>query len=42
VAAIFVANREPVQEILDRAKTDVLEVGSAPGTDALQELERSA
>jgi hypothetical protein len=39
-AAIFVANREPVEEILDGQEADPLEVSRSTRTDAFEKLQR--
>ena len=39
-AAVFVADRKPVQEIFDGVQPGVLEIGGAPRSDALQILQR--
>src|SRR4029077_17847628 len=38
-SAIFVAERETVQQIFDGDEAGALEIGGAAGTDALQELQ---
>jgi hypothetical protein len=40
VAAIFVPDREPVEEILDGEEADALEVGGSTRTDAFEKLQR--
>jgi len=42
VTAVFVAEREAVEEIFDREEAGALQVRGLPRTHALQELERSA
>ena len=39
MTAILVAKREPVQQIFNRGQAGVSEIGRAPGTDALEELQ---
>jgi len=39
-AAVFVADRESIQEIFDREQADALEIRRAARADPLQELER--
>jgi hypothetical protein len=41
VAAIFVAERKPVEKIFDGDEAGPFEVRGLPRTDALEELERS-
>jgi hypothetical protein len=38
-AAIFVSEREAIQEIFEREESDFFEVGRAAGTDTFQKLE---
>ena len=40
VAAILVADRKAVQQVLDRGEADALEIGRAPRPDAFQVLKR--
>ena len=40
VAAIFVADRKPVEEILDGEEADALEIGGSTRTDAFEKLQR--
>jgi hypothetical protein len=37
-ATVFVADRESIEEILDRVQADPLEIGPAPRADAFEEL----
>ncbi len=39
-AAVFVADRESIEEILDGVEADALEIGGAPRADAFEELQR--
>ena len=39
-AAVLVADREPIEEVLDCVQADALEVGRAARPDAFEELQR--
>jgi hypothetical protein len=40
VSTVFVAEGKTIKKIFNRGESDALEIGCAPGADALQELER--
>jgi hypothetical protein len=40
LAAVFVADRKPVEQILDGEEADPFEVGGSTWTDALEKLQR--
>ena len=40
MTAIFVTEREPIEEVFDRDESDTFKVRGATGTDASEELQR--